>query len=340
MTGTGDVEQEHPRLLGVIGTLVWDTIHRPHERSGPQEEWGGIGYALSALSCSLPPGWEVLPLVKVGRDLSEPALRFMAELPRVRGEGGVVVVPEPNNRVELHYEGVTRRSEKLSGGVPPWRWPELAPLASLCDAMYVNFISGFELELETARALRTSFGGPIYADLHSLFLGLGREGERVPRPLPRWAEWLESFDAVQMNEDEFELLARSQGDPWALAARVVGPALKLMTVTLGARGSAWVAAGGFDPDPFSWPESRDRFGVPGPARSGRVELENPEGAVDPTGCGDVWGATLYARLIAGDSLEAAMERANAMASRNAGFRGARGLHLHLQGRLTRRSESG
>ena len=45
------------------------------------------------------------------------------------------------------------------------------------DALYVNFISGFEMSLGTAEALRRGFSGPIYVDLHSLFLGMGADGD-------------------------------------------------------------------------------------------------------------------------------------------------------------------
>jgi hypothetical protein len=243
------------------------------------------------------------------------------------------VVSEPNNRVELRYSGQIREAEKLSGGVPPWLWTELGPRAAGCDALYLNFISGFEMELETAVTLRERFRGPIYSDLHSLFLGIGRQGDRIPRPLPKWAEWLRCFDAVQMNETEFNLLGRAQGDPWALAAGIVGPELKLVTVTLGARGAAYVAGAGFQPDPFTWPALRGRLGLPGPTRSAKIEAEREMETGDPTGCGDVWGATLFARLLGGDSLEEGMKSANSIAARNLRYRGARGLANYLAGRV-------
>ena len=120
-----------------------------------------------------------------------------------------------------------------------------------------------------------------------------------------WAAWLACFDAVQMNEDEFDLLGAT-GDPWKLAAGALGPDLKLITVTLGGRGAAYVIANGFDPDPLG----------------------------DPTGCGDVWGATLFCRLLAAADLETAMHDANRFAARNVEHRGATGLYRHLAGKLS------
>ena len=148
-----------PRTLGVLGTLVWDRIWDRDGRSEPIEEWGGIGYALGALSVSIPEGWRLLPILKLGRDLAEDGRRFVQSIPGV-DDSGIIVVPEPNNRVELRYQDDARRMERLTGGVPPWTWPELAPVVELCDALYVNFISGFEMELDTAQALRVGYRGP------------------------------------------------------------------------------------------------------------------------------------------------------------------------------------
>lgn len=320
------------RTLGVVGTLVWDRILDRDGRTEPVEEWGGIAYALSALRASMPDDWTILPILKVGRDLSEEAFRFLREVPGV-DLSAVVVVPEPNNRVELRYTSSDRRTERLRGGVPPWTWPELAPVADLCDALYVNFISGFEMELTTARALKAGYGGPTYADLHSLFLGISPGGLRVPQVLQGWTDWLRCFDGVQMNEDEFELLGLVGGDPWRIAADALGPDLKLLTVTLGSRGAAYVVSAALDPDPWAW-RARRPVAVAGGARSGRVPLESLPLEGDPTGCGDVWGASFFARLLAGDDLEFAMRHANRLAARNVAHRGARGLFRHLVGRLS------
>jgi sugar/nucleoside kinase (ribokinase family) len=137
-----------------------------------------------------------------------------------------------------------------------------------------------------------------------------------------------------MNEAEFDLLGRAWGDPWALAAHVVGPELKLIAVTLGERGAAWVTAPGFSADPSTWPPRRHGLGEAGAAGSGRCGLQNPPSEGDPTGCGDVWGATVFSRLLAGDSLDDAFLRANLAASRNVMHRGAAGLRNHLLGRLS------
>jgi sugar/nucleoside kinase (ribokinase family) len=322
--------------LGVLGTMVWDRIHARDGRTEPIEEWGGISYALSAAVAAAPAGTTIVPVIRLGSDLAERAFRFLRALPGVDLESGIRVVDEPNNRVELRYYDRERRCENLSGGVGPWSWPELQPIVATLDALYINFISGFELELPAAVALRAHFTGPIYCDLHSLMLGIGPGGLRVPRPLAAWREWLRCFDAVQMNEDELATLAHAWGDPWLFAAEAVDEEPRLLLITLGERGAASLATADLDEDPHSW--KRAPVVVPGAGARSTVrtrhappELRPRDG--DPTGCGDVWGASFFCSLLARRGLEDAMRRANAAAARNVEHRGASGLHHHLQGRI-------
>ena len=319
--------------LGVLGTIVWDTIHQRDGHAEPVEEWGGVSYALEALTGTLPDEWDIVPFVKIGRDLSEDALQFLSAIPRVEVDRGVRIVPEATNRVELRYEDDQRRCERLTGGVPAWVWTELAPLVKQCDALYVNFISGFEMELHTAEGLRTGFAGPTYADLHSLFLGMGQHGLREPRPLPL----LEFVDALLRRSADERGGVRASGSrrrrPLAARSRRGRARPEADRRHHGSQRRGVRRGAGFSSDPAGWPVTRQRVATPGPAVSGKVGVEGGRRTGDTTGCGDVWGATFFARLLAGDGLEEAMRVANAMAARNVEHRGARGLHLHLKGRI-------
>jgi sugar/nucleoside kinase (ribokinase family) len=317
--------------------MVWDRIHARDGRTVPVEEWGGIAYTLAAAAAARPPDWSIVPVMKVGRDLEERAWRFLRELPGFDCETGLRIVPEPNNRVELRYEDLERRTERMSGGVPPWQWEELQPIVAGLDAVYINFISGFELSLETATLLRAAFDGPIYADLHSLFLGIDAAGWRSLQPLAAWREWLRCFDVVQVNEPEMEMLAQAWGDPWHFAADVVGPDLRMLVVTLGSRGAAYVASPEFGRGPLWWKREAGRAEPvisPAAARSQKFTLA-PDTLVegDPTGCGDVWGATCFCHMLAGRTLEDSVRAALDAAARNVRHRGATGLHHHLSGRI-------
>jgi hypothetical protein len=302
--------------------MVWDTIHDRDPAQRAVEEWGGIAYALEAFDATLPDDWTIVPLIKVGRDLSSEAARFLRGIRHVAPDARFIEVPEPNNRVTLRYESSDRRCERVTGGVPGWTWPELGPLVRDLDALYVNFIAGWEMTLETAQLLRRGFAHTIYADLHSLFLGRLDDGTRVLQPLPGVAGWFSCFDTVQLNEDEFSQVS---GDPLAGAALALGTECRTLIVTLGPRGAVYFV-----------PADRAGTGM-GPIITARIALEPgdaaPPSGGDPTGCGDVFGAVACARLLGGAALEDAIRSACHLASRNVTHRGASGLRDHLLGRL-------
>ena len=316
------------KRLGVIGTFVWDTIYGRDPRSAPVEEWGGITYALSGLDAALPETWEIVPLIKVGSDLADRAREFVGTLPRMASDAALIEVPYPNNRVELRYESAERRCERLTGGVPGWTWLGLKPLLRDIDALYINFLSGWELDLETCQLIRQHFRGPIYCDLHMLVMAVQPTGWRALRPLPNAAEWCRCFDLLQMNDDEVTAMAP---DPMALAATAMAAGVRCLTVTLGSRGAVYFATPEFDRlDDLQKPAGF------GPIRTALVPP--PAGFLegDPTGCGDVWGATYFSRLLAGDNLLGAMHAAHRAAARNVEHRGATGLSRHLRGELSTR----
>lgn len=319
-----------PRRLGVLGSLVWDRIHGRDPRDVPVEEWGGIAYSLAALDAALPEHWQIVPVMKVGHDLAGQARRHLTTLRRLASDAALVEVPFPTSRVELHYLSAERRTERMSGGVPPWSWIALQPLLRDLDALYINLISGFELDLETAQLIRQHFRGPIYCDVHSLLLAVQPSGLRTPRPLENVPAWCRCFDLMQLNEDELAMMAP---DAMGLAATAMANGVHCLVVTLGARGVVYFASARFDGlDDLHHPS----LAATGAIRTARLPALSPRDpdSVDPTGCGDVWGATYYSRLLAGDKLPAALSAALVAASRNLDHRGAGGLAHHLRGELS------
>jgi hypothetical protein len=324
----------HRRRVGVIGTFVWDEIHGRDPAQAPVAEWGGITYALAGMDAALSDEWEIVPLIKVGSDLASRARDYLATLRHLASDAAPIEVPYPNNRVTLRYVSAERRTEQLSGGVPGWHWLGLKPLLRDLDALYVNLISGFELDLETAQLLRQHFAGPIYCDLHSITLGVDAQGLRVPHAVPNAAAWMHCFDLVQVNEDEMQLLA---GDPLSLAAMALAGGAAVINVTLGPRGVAYFAAPGVerlsDIRRSALPAGSALGGAIRTALVPAAPTERGSGG-DPTGCGDVWGATYFARLLAGDMLGDATTAAMRAAARNVDHRGATGLASYLRGELT------
>jgi len=324
------------KRLGVLGTMVWDRIWAydsvepgvgpgvvaretvERQRAAPLEQWGGIAYSIVALSAACPPGWTVVPLVRLGTDLALSALDFLHTLPNVSVGSGVVLVPEDNNRVELRYFNRAERSERLMGGVSGWGWEELSIEANSLDALYINFVSGFEIDLPTAQRV-ADLPIPTYADLHSLYLGEVTENPRRPRRLPDWEDWFGCFDVVQLNENELALTGSDN----------VGPR-ELMGAFSRARPRATLATRGGEGADFAlsepWTATSEWGGRLGstelPAgrsiRTGRVASPTVLADGDPTGCGDVWGSVVFANLLEGRPLAEAMGTAHTAAAAKVG----------------------
>ncbi len=312
--------------LGVIGTMVCDVIHAAPPSTEFSEGWGGVTYALCGLDAALSVDWQIVPLIKVGADVSADARAWVAELTRISPDHQLVEVPELNNRSELRYVSKHERAERMSGGVPAWEWNELRPTldAARLDALYVNFLSGWEVSLSTMQQLRTWFDGPIYVDLHMMLWQTAGDGTRTLRGLDDAHAWYACCDFIQVNEDEMRTLANS---PESLAQEALRAGSLGTFVTRGALGVSYHVAEGFHALADRDAIRRSRSSEAPRIKSGE-QLPSALDAythIDPTGCGDVWGGTMFSRLLAGDALVVALTHANRAAGVNAISDGVEGL---------------
>lgn len=291
-----------------MGTFVWDTIHHPDlPPEEPFQQWGGIAYSLSAFAAACPKSWEVVPIAKVGEDLAPEVERFLGGLQHLAAQSGIVVVAEPNNRVELRYRDRAERTETLTGGVPAWSWTELQRQVSSLDALYVNHMSGLEMELTTAQQLRASFPNPIYSDLHSLFLEPPADRPRQPRCPPNAIQWLGTADIVQLNEFELGLLG--QGTRITAGDELMEHVRLAALVTRGRSGATFTFRGRAA-NSVNWSSHPAEEEL----ESGEVPLPFAPLPGDPTGCGDVWGSVVFAGLLENRPVEMAIRRGHVAAA--------------------------
>jgi sugar/nucleoside kinase (ribokinase family) len=302
------------KRLGVLGTFVWDRIWRVGTAPDrPVEQLGGLAYSMSAFAAVCPTGWSIVPIARVGVDLAPEVMHFLGALPNISSETGLTLVHEPNNRVDLHYRSHAERTERLSGGVTGWQSDEMRRVASGLDALYVNFLAGNEIELATAELLRLEFSIPVYADLHSLFLGTADDGPRPPRRLPDAPRWVAAFDAIQVNETELGLLAPEGSPPLSLLRELPEMGPLLAVVTRGEVGAAYACRLPLSA-PEQWPAGRGGHLEPIQVQTGGLATPHPISGGDPTGCGDVWGSVLFASMLDGLDLGTAMDRAHLAAA--------------------------
>lgn len=266
--------------IGIVGTVVQDTIDRPGEAT--VRDMGGAYHGVIAMSVFLPPEFVAVPIVKVGEDALARVRADWERLPGISLEG-VRGVPAVNNKVHLEYDAEGRRVETLTGGVPGLDWEDLRPWTRRFAAWCWNFIAGNETDRETFARLKRAASGPLHLDVHSLCLGPPRAGEpRQRRPLPDWETWVEGATWVQLNEIEAGLLATGEPRPpdgteeETLAARVGELGAEGLLITRGERGATWFPRGG---------------------RAYDAETTTGRG-IDPTGCGDVFGAAWVALRVA------------------------------------------
>jgi sugar/nucleoside kinase (ribokinase family) len=293
-----------PRTLGIVGTMVSDRII-PVGRD-PFVGWGGVGYAVAGAVATLPSNWSVRVVSRVGKDVIHDVRSLFSNIPRC--DAHLVKAQELNNRVEIVYKDSETRTETLFGGVSGWRADELVQALEGCDATLVNFISGNEVDLDGMLEYRSRSSGMIYADLHSLFLHTEPDGKRTPRPLNAWRSWLSCFDVVQMNKEEYGLLTETSDGPRGFEDLLLaGP--RIASVTFGS-GGVIVA-----------------YRVNGRTFVEEVTVQRQIG--DPTGCGDVWGAVMFGRLLAGMTPVASAHVANRVAAESVDHRGIEGLTNRL-----------
>ena len=123
-------------------------------------------------------------------------------------------------------------------------------------------------------------------------------------------------------------------DPMALAATALHAGVRCLIVTLGKRGAVYFAAPDFN-GIADLRAARPLGTSVGPVRTALVPTDATNAETgDPTGCGDVWGATYFSRLLAGDNLGDAILAAHRAAARNVTHRGASGLANHLRGKIS------
>jgi hypothetical protein len=301
------------REIGVIGTVVEDTIDRPGEAT--VRDMGGAYHSVIAMSVFLPDRTAGVPITAVGEDTIARVREEWGRLPRISLEG-LHAVSAVNNKVHLEYDAEGGREETLTGGVPPLAWAELESWAGRVSAWCWNFISGSEVDRETFEKVKLRSAGPLHLDVHNLCYGPPREGRpREHRPPEDWEGWVEGATWVQVNEIEAGLLHDGRPVPLphdregALASHVHALGAEGLLITRGARGATWL------------PRRGPAFEAPA----------GSEDAIDPTGCGDVFGATWVALHVArGMDAEAAVLGAVRAAGAAATVSGAAHLRAALE----------
>jgi sugar/nucleoside kinase (ribokinase family) len=292
--------------ITVIGHVCIDQYQGP---KGTHEQWGGILYSLLTLANLMGEGDTVRPVCSVGASDFDTLMQLLGRYPTI-DTSGIYTTDEPTNRVMLLYhqngEHRTECSHRIAAPIP---WTRIKPFVQ-ADGILINMVSGFDITLETLDHLRMEArkkGTPLHLDLHSLTLGVDSTAERFRRPVPEWRRWCFGMNSVQVSEEEAAGLTTEGYDEAALINQLLSLMVNAFIITRGARGLTLITHA---------KKTLTRHDIAGTTAGT---------AVDPTGCGDVFGAAwLYSWLKTQDA-RAAAHFANCAAAWKASVRGVEAL---------------
>lgn len=161
------------------------------------------------------------------------------------------------------------------------------------NGILINMITGFDIELNDLKMIRSRFKGPIYFDVHTFSRGMDENHRRKFRPVPESAEWLKCIDILQANETEIKTLS-SQIELNAIADEILNKGVKYLIITRGAEGASLY------------------FKSASTIKSIHENAINVK-AANSIGCGDIFGAVFFYSYIKSGNPEAALKFANAAA---------------------------
>jgi len=293
--------------VAVIGTINRDTIIFP---SGKRtESFGGILYNLSALSGLGGRRINIYPICNLGYDVCNQMKEILKCFDNVRSEG-INRVRRKNNHAYLFMNAENQRQEILRNRVPALSFSQIKPFLN-SDVILVNFISGFDISLDTLRRIRKNTDVVIYMDVHSLTLGVGKDGKRFFRTPRGWRGYLEQADLVQTNLSELSVLSgkklRSVKDAQDFGTYVLSLGPKALLVTLGQKGALIIY------------KDRKAF------KFKRYRGMKVQGLKDTTGCGDVFSAGFIVGYLHSQNLIRCLDFANRVAAEKCKISGVEGV---------------
>lgn len=286
--------------ITVLGHLSIDEVHVP-KRSGEdvvsRVDFGGIYFSVITLAGLLGQGDVLLPVFGVGEEEYDDLRKKLEQYPQI-DLSGIFKFKGSTNRVLLFAgkdgQGRVECSKNISNPIP---FSRIKPNLD-ADGILINMVSGFDITLETLDSIRMAVRDaktPIHFDFHSLTLGIDQEYKRFRRPLTDWRRWCFMLNSIQMTEEEALGLSAERYDEPTLINQLMPLMVNALIITRGERGATAILQDN---------KKLTRYDVPGTS-------VGP--AVDPNGCGDVFGAAFLFRYLQQKNYKGAAEFANQIA---------------------------
>lgn len=295
-----------PVRLTVIGTITKDTITFPTGKV--TRSFGGILYNVFPLALLAPQNMVVSSVCNLGSDIYNKVSFYLKRFNNI-DLSGISRVREKNNHVHLFYDRRWNKKEILRNLVPRIEFSQVEPYLK-SDCLLINFISGFDIALETLQKIRKKTESRIFMDLHSLILGIKKNGQRFFRVPALWKEYLKIANMVQMNFKEMQIISgshlESENDLREFSRTILSLGPEILLVTRGRKGALLYY------------------------KKGKEIIRYQTFALlvrdfrDPTGCGDVFSSGFLLAYLKTNDPELSCEYANFLAGMKSRFSGVEG----------------
>lgn len=188
--------------------------------------------------------------------------------------------------VNLYLDGSVERKEHYKNLIGPLTIPAGINFETF-DGIFINMITGYDLQPEQFVELRKKYNGIIYLDIHTLSRGVGKDNHRFFRKIPDYEMYLQSVDIVQVNEHELKTITPFD-EKEKILENVFELGVKFLLVTKGDEGA-------------------EIYSNDGKYYSVEALKVNP---VNKIGCGDVFGSVFFYSYLSGLKIEESLRKAN------------------------------
>jgi sugar/nucleoside kinase (ribokinase family) len=155
----------------------------------------------------------------------------------------------------------------------------ILPMNELCkfDGIFINMVTGFDINLKQMEEVREEFNGLIYFDVHTFSRGVSDDMRRNFRRIPGFDKWAKNIDILHVNEEEIQTISDKKNE-FEIMREMFSYGIKIIIVTKAEYGArAYFVEGN---------EIKSVF-----ISAIKVKVLNK------VGCGDVFGAVFFYNYI-------------------------------------------